>query len=94
MAQMLKNLPAMPETPFDSLVGMIPWRRECQFTPVILPGESHGQKSLVGYSLWGHKELDTTERLTLSLHHYLHETLSPSFLVLKNLDFGIFPSEN
>ena len=34
-------------------------------TPVFLPGESHGQRSLVGYSPWGHKELDTTERLTV-----------------------------
>ena len=34
--------------------------------PVFLPGEFHGQKSLVGYSPWGHKELDMTERLTLS----------------------------
>ena len=36
----------------------IPWRREWLPTPVFLPGESHGQRSLVGYSLWGHKELD------------------------------------
>ena len=34
-----------------------------QPTPVLLPGKSHGQRSLVGYSLWGHKESDTTERL-------------------------------
>ena len=34
-----------------------------QFTPVLLPGKSHGQRSLVGYSPWGRKELDTTERL-------------------------------
>ena len=34
---------------------------------VALPGESHRQSSLAGYSLFGHKELDTTERLTLSL---------------------------
>ena len=32
-----------------------------QPTPVLLPGESYGQRSLVGYSPWGHKELDTTE---------------------------------
>ena len=38
-----------------------------QPTPVFLPGESHGQRSLVGYSSWGHKELDTTEQLSLSL---------------------------
>ena len=38
-----------------------PWRRKWQPTPVFLPGESHGQKSLVGYSPWGRKELDRTE---------------------------------
>ena len=40
------------------------WRRKWQPTPVFLPGKSHGQRSLAGYSPWGHKELDTTERLT------------------------------
>ena len=39
------------------------WRRKWQPTPVFLPGKSHGQRSLAGYSPWGHKELDTTERL-------------------------------
>ena len=39
------------------------WRRRWQSTPVLLPGKSHGQRSLVGYSPWGHKELDMTERL-------------------------------
>ena len=39
----------------------IPWRREWQPTPVFLPGESYGQRRLVGYSPWGHKESDTTE---------------------------------
>ena len=34
-------------------VGTIPWRREWQPTPVFLPGESHGQRSLAGYSPWG-----------------------------------------
>ena len=47
--------------------GVIPWRRARQPTPVFLPGESHGQRSLVGYSPWGRKESDTVERLTLSL---------------------------
>ena len=42
-----------------------PWRRECLLTPLFLPGEFHGQWSLVDYSPWGHKELDTTERLSL-----------------------------
>ena len=40
------------------------WRRKWQRTPVFLPGESHGQRGLVGYGLWGCKELDTTEQLT------------------------------
>ena len=39
----------------------MPWRRAWQPTPVFLPGESHGQRSLVGYSTWAHKELVTTE---------------------------------
>ena len=51
---------------FDPWVGKIPWRRKWQPTPVFLPGESHGWRSLVGYSPWGRKESDTTERLKLS----------------------------
>ena len=42
-------------------VGEIPWRRAWQPIPVFLPGESHGQRSLGGYSPWGCKELDMTE---------------------------------
>jgi len=38
-------------------------RRKWQPTPVLLPGKSHGQRSLVGYSPWGRKELDMTEQL-------------------------------
>ena len=49
---------------FDPQVGKIPWRREWQPTPVILPGEFHRQKSLVAYSPRDHKESDTTEPLT------------------------------
>ena len=49
---------------FDPWVGKIPLRRERQPTPVFLPGELHGQKSLADYSPWGCKEPDTTERLT------------------------------
>ena len=45
----------------------IPWRRERQPAPVFLPGEFHGQSSVAGYSPWGHKELDMTEQLTISL---------------------------
>ena len=47
----VKNLPAMQETRVQSLVGKIPWRRKWQPTPVVfLPGESHGQSGLAGYS--------------------------------------------
>ena len=50
---------------FDPWVGKI-WRREWLPTPVILPGESHEQRSLVGYSPWGRKELYMIERLSLT----------------------------
>jgi len=46
---------------FDPWVGKIPWSRPWQPTPVFLPGESQGQRNLVGYSPWRHKELDTAE---------------------------------
>ena len=46
---------------FDPWVGKIPWKRALQPTPVFLPGESHGQRSLMGYNSWGHKESDMTE---------------------------------
>ena len=41
--------------------GRFPWRSDWQPTPVLLPGQSHGLRSLVGYSLWGHKESDMTK---------------------------------
>ena len=50
-----------PKRPrFDPWVRKIPWRA-WQPTPVFLPGESHGQRSLAGYSQLGHKELEMTE---------------------------------
>ena len=47
--------------------GKAPWRREWLLIPGFLPGEVHEQRRLVDYSPWGHKELDTTERLTLKI---------------------------
>ena len=47
---------------FDPWVGKIPWRRAWQPTPVFSPGESHGQRSLAGYSPWGRTESDMTKR--------------------------------
>ena len=64
VAQMVKLLPTILETQVQSLG----WGRKWQPTPVLLPGESHGWRSLVGYSPWVHKELDTTERLQFLLN--------------------------
>ena len=62
---MVKNLPKCRRRRFIFWVRMIPWRRAWQPTPVFLPKEFHGQRSLVGYSPRDRKELDTTESLTL-----------------------------
>ena len=51
---------------FSSWVGKIPWGRKWQPTPVFLPGDSHGRRNLIGYSPWGCKESETTERLCFS----------------------------
>ena len=51
---MVKNLPVMQVIEFGSWVVKILWRRERLTTPVFFPGEFHGQRSLVGYSPWGH----------------------------------------
>ena len=45
---------------FDPRVGKVPWRRKWQSTPIFLPGKSHGQRSLAGYSPWDHEESDMT----------------------------------
>ena len=65
MAQMVKHLPAMQETRVQSLGSEDSLEKEMATHSSTLSWKSHGQKSLVGYSLWGHKELDTTERLHL-----------------------------
>ena len=66
MAQRVKNPSAMQETQemwVRSLGWEDPWKRKWQPTPVFLPGESHGQRRLAGFSPRGCKESDTTERL-------------------------------
>ena len=67
VAQTVKNLPAMQETQVRSLCWEDPLEKGMATHSSILAGKSYGQRSLVGYSPWGRKELDTTERLTLSL---------------------------
>ena len=64
MAQMVKNLHANKYRRLSPSVGKIPWRRKWLSTPVFLSGEFHSQRSLAGYSSWGHKESDTTKQLT------------------------------
>ena len=64
------------------------WRRKWQPTPVFLPGESHGQRSLVGYSPWGRKESDTTERLT---HTYI--TLNMYMSIILSIICNIFMAQ-
>ena len=61
VAQMVKNLPARWETWVQSMGQEDPLEKGMATTPVFSPGEFHGQRSLVGYSPWSHKELDTTE---------------------------------
>ena len=76
MDQWLKNLPMMQETQemwVCSLVGEDPLEEDMQPTPVFLPGESHGQRNLVGCSLQGRKESDVTE-------HACSKALSGVFL--------------
>ena len=68
VTHMVKHLPTMGETRV-SWVRKIPWRKKWQPSPVFLPGESQGW-SLAGYSPWGHKELDTTERLHIMIITY------------------------
>ena len=62
---------------------------EWQSTPVFLPGESWRQKSLVGYSQWGHKESDTIEQLSLPLFDKLlqisEDSLSLSHMILSGM---------
>ena len=60
---------------FNSWVGKLPWRRIWQSTPALLPGKSHGQRSLIGYSPWGRKESDTTEQLHFHFLSQVRKTI-------------------
>ena len=62
VAQRVKNLSAVLKRGQEDS-----WKREWLRTPVFLPGEFHGQRSLAGNSPWGYKESDTTRKLTFSL---------------------------
>ena len=74
---MVKNLPANAgekRCRFDPWVWKIPWRRKWQPTPVLFAGKSHGWRSLVGYSPWGHRELDTSKQFHF---HFLYVNKKP-----------------
>ena len=60
VAQTVRNLLEIQETQVPFLGMEDPLEKEMQPTPVFLPGESHGQRSLAGYSPWGHKGADRT----------------------------------
>ena len=73
---------------FDPWVSKSPWRRVRQPTPGFLPGESRGQRSLVGYSPWSHKESDTTEWLsTFCIWTYIKNFMQPLYIYSKNESF-------
>ena len=74
VAQRVKNLPAIQETWAQFLDWEDPLEKEMATHSSILPGESHGQRSLAGYSPWGRKESDTTERLTHTLKYSVLRT--------------------
>ena len=58
---------------FDSCVGKIPRRRKWQPTPVFLPGESPGQRSLLGYRPWDHKQSNPTEHTHVHCYYYIYK---------------------
>ena len=68
---MVKRVPTMKETHVQSLDWEDPLEKEMATTPVLLPGKSHGQRSLVGYGPWGRKESNTTERLHFHFFHFI-----------------------
>ena len=67
VSQLVRNLPTVQETWFNPWLRKIPWRRKWQPTPVSLPGEARGQRSLVGYSPWGHKSRTWLSNWTTTL---------------------------
>ena len=77
VAQMVENHLQCRRPRFNLWVGKISRRRKWLLTPIFLPGEFHGQRSLVGYSPWSHKELDTTEQLTHT-HTHTHNCYEES----------------
>ena len=78
---------------FDFWVRTIPWRKTWLPTPVLLPGKFHGQRSLGGYSPWGWKESDMTERLTLSVSWPYADTGYSCFCT-KRAELTVWPTKS
>ena len=72
VAQMVKRLPAMQETWVRSLCQEDPLEKEMATHSSTLAWKIHRQRSMVGYSPWGRKELDLTERLHFYFHFNIH----------------------
>ena len=91
MAQTEKRLLQCGRPGLNPWIRKIPWRRKWQPTPLLLPGKFHGRRSLVGYSPWGRKELDTTEQLHLNV--FLLPYLLRKYLVccIKGIILEFFP---
>ena len=82
MVQIVKNLLAMQETCVQSLGWEDPLEKGIP-TPVFLPREFHGQRSLAGYSPWGHKECDMTEQEeVLRTYKYLEHSQQTASILL------------
>ena len=79
MAQAVKNLPAMQETWVQSLGQEDPLEKGMA---THLPGVFHGQRSLAGYSPWGHKESGMTEQLSMRAYPYVVSPIASSSILL------------
>ena len=67
----------------NQLTNILNWgdllEKDWPSTPIFLPGEFHGQRSLLGYSTWGHKELDMTEQLSLPFFFFRDDSMVQSY---------------
>ena len=95
---MVKNLPADAGDKrhrFSPWVGKISWRRKWHTIPVFLPGKSHGQRGLAGYTPWGRKESDMSEQLNNNNNKkniYIYIDIYGEVYILKLRSWHLVPS--
>ena len=87
-SQVVKNLPAKAGG-FSAWVGKITWRRKWKPTLVFLPGKSHGQRSLLGYSSQAQRESDVTEHRT-HMHHTVSSAVPFSLAIPPQASVSLF----